>query len=79
MKKPLSYFRHMTRQNIAKLDGMKSIMRVETPRTVSWWLVLPAHNDEDGTCVLISKAPKRELTANIEKQIIADYADRITA
>ena len=79
MKKPLRYFRYMDREIVAKLnDGLKTVMKVTTPRTVSWWLVLPAQGDKDCVCVMIRKAPKWELTAKIEKQILDEYADRIT-
>lgn len=55
MKKPLQYFRHMTRRFILELEGMKNIMRVETRRTITWWLVLPAVGDSDSVCVLLHK------------------------
>jgi hypothetical protein len=76
MKKSLSHFRHMDRLTIAKLDGMKSIMRVEKPRQVSWWLVLPAIGDSDSPCVLLDKAPW-STAARHQKTLLSEYADRI--
>lgn len=67
----------MSRNFIAKLEGMKHIMRVETPRTKQWWLVIPARGDDDAVCVLIGKCKSWEHAANIEKRILAEYADRI--
>jgi hypothetical protein len=89
MKKSLSHFRHTTRQNIAKLDGMKSIMRVTTHRTYQWWLVLPAIGNKDSLCIKIDsmdrnaefKGGRYEQThiSGRENMILRDYADRITA
>jgi hypothetical protein len=84
MKKPLSYFRHMTRKFIAKLDGMKHIMRVETPRKAEWYLVLPARGDEDATCVLLKKVTLSKYyyhseLSRAEDALLEQYADRITA
>ena len=87
MKKPLSHFRHMERQTIANLDGMKSIMRVEHPRKREWWLVLPAIGDSDAVCVLLHKesvkkefrggAYEQSFISGTENQILAEYANRI--
>jgi hypothetical protein len=82
MKKQLSHFRHMDRKTIATLDGMKSIMRVETPRTTQWWIVLPAVGDSDATCVLIRKITQSKFcrkgpTLTVESQILESYADRV--
>jgi hypothetical protein len=84
MKKPLSYFRHMTRQNIAKLDGLKSIMRVDQPRTCSWWIVIPTTGEEDSVCVKIDSCrihPRgREIwMQSTQDKILTEYGDRITA
>jgi hypothetical protein len=89
MKKPLSYFRTLERQNIAKLNGMKSIMRVTTPRTYQWWLVLPAIGNKDSLCIKIDsmerkaefKGGRYEQThiSGRENIILREYADRITA
>jgi hypothetical protein len=89
MKKSLSYFRHTTRHNVAKLDGMKSIMRVETPRTTQWWLVLPAVGGKDSQCIKLDsmerkaefKGGRYEQThiSGRENMILRDYADRIIA
>ncbi len=84
MKKPLSYFRHMTRQNIAKLDGLKSIMRVEYPRKREYWLVLPSVGDSDAVCVFLGKKSVTKFYRNtdtmfFEDSLLKQYADRITA
>lgn len=79
MKKPLSHFRHMDRQIIAQLDGMKSIMRVETIRTTQWWLVLPSVGDQDSVCVRIHKMSACYDPTCCEKTILKQYADRVTA
>lgn len=80
--KPLSHFRHMTRVNIANLDGLKTIMRVETPRKREWWLVLPAHGEEDAVCVLLKKISVTKYYANrgaawAEGDLLKSYAERI--
>ncbi len=77
MKKNFETFRYSEKETIAKLDGMKSIMRVTTPRKVEWWLVLPARGDSDAVCVLIQKSPKWEIIKNVEAKILAEYAERI--
>ena len=82
MKQPLAKFRHSIRRTIAQLKDLKSIMRVETPRTVSFWLVLPACGDEDCVCVLIEKIQERKgwlksAAKSSENKIMRDYADRI--
>ncbi len=78
MKKPLAHFRYMTRKTVAKLDGAKMIMRVDTPRTCQFWMVLPATGDDDAVCVLISKVKRYERYYEIAR-IQSIYADRITA
>ena len=82
MKQPLAKLRNANRRNIAQLNDLKAIMRVETPRTVSFWLVLPARGDEDCVCILIKKVQERKGWLNTaakiaESRIIRDYADRI--
>lgn len=82
MKQPLAKFRHAICRNIAQLNDLKSIMRVSTPRTVSFWLVLPACGDDDCVCILIKKVQERKGWLNTaaktaESKIIRDYADRI--
>ncbi len=84
MKKPLSYFRHMTRKFIAKLDGIKHIMRVEYPLKAEWYLVIPARGDDDATCVLLKKVTLRKFyyyseLARAEDMLLKQYSDRITA
>jgi hypothetical protein len=78
MRKTLSHFRYTTHQNIANLEGMKSIMRVETPRQVSWWIVLPAIGNEDSPVVKLDQAPW-STAAHHQKKLLAEYADRITS
>jgi hypothetical protein len=81
MTKQLAYFRHSTRQNIAKI-GMKSIMRVETARTLQWWLVLPAIGEEDSKCILLHKCSKTNPFWSLqlcEPKIIAEETARAAA
>lgn len=82
MKKPLQYFRHMTRQFVIELQGLKSIMRVVTPQTVSWWMVLPSVGDSDSTCVLLKKVRTHKYYRNStihseEEKLRREYSDRI--
>lgn len=85
MKKQLSHFRHMPRHTIANLEGMKSIMRVDSPRKSEWWLVLPACGDSDAVCVFLKKVSgtsmKLEMrgfwTESEQSKLLAEYADRI--
>jgi hypothetical protein len=84
MKKPLATFRHANRITVAKLDGLKTIMRVITPRKAEWYLVMPATGDEDAICVFLKKVTLRkfsrhEETARAESVLLKGYADRITA
>ena len=74
----LSKFRHTNRHNVAKI-GMKNIMRVETARTLQWWLVLPAIGENDSRCILLRKCSttNREYSiATCEPKIIAEENDR---
>ena len=74
----LAKFRHANRHNIAKI-GMKSIMRVETARTLQWWLVLPAIGDNDCRCMLLHKCgtTNREYAImTCEPKIIAEETAR---
>lgn len=78
MKKPLAAFRTTTRQNVAKI-GMKSIMRVETARTLQWWLVLPAIRESDSPCILLHKCSttnREHSIATCEPKIIAEETAR---
>ena len=84
MKKPLAAFRHQNRSTVAKLDGLKTIMRVTSPRKAEWYLVLPSTGDDDAVCVLLKKARTSKLNRNQETQLaeaalLKDYAARITA
>jgi hypothetical protein len=82
MKKPLSHFRHMNRCNIATLsDGIKTIMKVTTPRTKSFWLVIPARGDNDAMCVLLKKYTITKFCSKpwADQDILKYYADRIDA
>ena len=80
MKKPLASFRYLTRQTVAHLDKLKSIVRVSTPRTLQWWLVLPAVGDADAVCILLRKVPKTPYaTAYHQPQVIAEETARASA
>ncbi len=77
----LAKFRHTNRKNVAKI-GMKSIMRVETARTLQWWLVLPALGENDSRCILLHKCSTTNREYSImtcEPKIIAEYIDRAAA
>jgi hypothetical protein len=79
MKKPLATFRHQNRSTIAKLDGLKTIMRVETTRTLQWWLCLPAIGEKDAQCILLHKCSNRDPLWSIsqcEPKIIAEETAR---
>ena len=77
MKKTLATFRYLNHPMIAKLEGGKSLMRVEYPRKTEWYLVLPCTEmDDDHTCVLISKTPKAH-TFFEEARVLSTYASRI--
>lgn len=78
MKKNLATFRYLKTEAIAKLDGLKSIIRVEYPRKTEWFIVLPAVGESDSVCVLISKVGKAH-TVFEEPRVLAAYADRIIA
>jgi hypothetical protein len=78
MTKKLAAFRHTTRQTVAKI-GMKSIMRVETARTLQWWLVLPAIGENDSACILLHKCGNNQPMWSIsqcEPKIIAEETAR---
>ena len=77
----LAKFRRNNRQNVAKI-GMKSIMRVETARTLQWWLVLPALKENDSRCILLHKCSttNREYSiSTCEPKIIAEETARSAA
>jgi hypothetical protein len=81
MTKQLAAFRHTTRHNVAKI-GMKSIMRVETARTLQWWLVLPATGENDSPCILLHKCSNTNPLWSIqmcEPKIIAEETARAAA
>jgi len=81
MTKKLATFRHANRTNVAKI-GIKSIMRVETARTLQWWLVLPARGEDDCLCLLLHKCSKTNRLWSIqlcEPKIIAEEIDRAAA
>jgi phage host-nuclease inhibitor protein Gam len=84
MKKQLAAFRHANRITVAKLDGLKTIMRVMTPRKAEWYLVLPSVGDEDAVCIFLKKVTlkkfhRHEATANAESVLLKACADRIIA
>ena len=84
MKKPLASFRYATRATVAKLDGLKTIMRVTTPRKAEWYLVLPCIGEEDSVCVLLAKTKLRKFYRNqeiarSESDLLKEYASRIVA
>jgi hypothetical protein len=72
---------------VARLRGMKSIVRVETPRRRKWFLVLPTIGDKDARCVEIRSEVileefkggplEQSYISAAESEILAEYADRI--
>jgi hypothetical protein len=81
MTKKLATFRHANRQLVAHI-GMKSIMRVETTRTLQWWLVLPARGENDSLCMLLHKCSttNREFSITVcEPKIISEETARAAA
>jgi hypothetical protein len=72
---------------VARLNGMKSIIRVESPRRRKWFLVLPAVGNNDGRCIEIRSEVIREEfkggpieqshISAAESEILKEYADRI--
>jgi hypothetical protein len=81
MTKKLAAFRHTTRHHVAKI-GMKAIMRVETSRSLQWWLVLPARGENDCLCMLLHKCgtANREFSITVcERSIIAEETARAAA
>lgn len=84
MKTNLATFRHATRTTVAKIDGLKTIMRVTTPRKAEWYLVLPCIGEEDAVCVFLKKVTlkkfsRHEETARAESVLLKEYAARIVA
>ena len=79
MKQPLAKFRHAIRHNIATIDHVKSLMRVETPRKLEWWIVLPAVGMNDSVCVLVKKTTCKAMADQYESELLNFYAGRITA
>jgi hypothetical protein len=81
MTKKLATFRHANRDIVAKI-GMKALMRVETARTLQWWLVLPARGENDCLCMLLHKCgtANREFSITVcERSIIAEETARAAA
>jgi hypothetical protein len=81
---PLAKFRYSDRTEVAKLHGLKSIMRVTTPRKAEWYLVLPSVGESDAACVLLKKVTLTKYFRNQEiargtNQILNEYAARIVA
>jgi len=79
---PLTKLRNAKRVTIAKLKGMKSIIRVESARTLKWFLILPAVGNGDARCVLLHKCGNTQPLWSIsqcEPKILAEYRDRIIA
>jgi hypothetical protein len=77
----LAKFRYANRQNVANI-GIKSIMRVETARTLQWWLVLPAIGESDSRCILLHKCSNTQPLWSIsqcEPKIIAEENARAAA
>ena len=72
---------------IAKLKGLKSIIRVTSPRRKKWFLVLPSTCGDDCKCVeLLSETVKAEFRggwaershiSGTEANLLAEYSDRI--
>jgi hypothetical protein len=72
---------------IAKLKGLKSIIRVTSPRRRKWFLVLPSTCGDDCKCVeLLSEIIKAEFRggklersyiSGAEANLLAEYSDRI--
>jgi hypothetical protein len=62
---------------IAKLKDGKQILRVLTPRLVRWFLLFPAKGGGDVRALLIEKTPGFEHIGNVQKALLASYADRI--
>lgn len=81
MKKPLAAFRYLNRQTVATI-GRKHIMRVETARTLQWWLVLPATGDNDCPCIRLHTCGVRNreyAISQCEPKIIAEETARAAA
>lgn len=76
---PLASFINDTRQTVVKLSDGKQIMRVTRPRLVSWWLVFPAQGEKDCRCLKLRQAPRWELTAVIERELLSNYTDRMVS
>ena len=78
----LASLRHMNGETVSRM-GMKSIIRVSTPRIVSWYLVLPAVGDSDCKCMLLEKVKKTHANfsamTRIESGIISDEKARAAA
>lgn len=79
MKKNLEKFRYTNRRNVATIDGMKYLMRVETPRKIEWWLALPAVGMDDSVCVLVKKTTCKAMADEYEQELLNFYAGRITS
>lgn len=79
---PLAELQKFKPVTVAKLQGLKTIIRVETPRLLKWFLVVPATGHRDAVCVLLHKCSNVQPMWSIsqcEPKILADYADRVIA
>lgn len=80
---PLEKFRHNTRATIAKLKGLRSIMRVVYARKIEWYLVIPAVWNEDANCILIHKEDSHlklgwhYIQTKLEPRLIRQEKERI--
>lgn len=79
----LAEFRHANRKTVATLPGMKSIMLVQTPRRIAFYLVLPAVGDNDARCILLEKHNPRThgctYWKEVQERIIAEETARAAA
>ncbi len=72
---------------IAKLKGLKSIIRVETARTRKWYLVIPATGNSDAKCIEVRSEGRKESLRHdkvdrtwveiSDHAVISQYEDRI--
>jgi hypothetical protein len=78
----LASLRRMNGETVSRM-GMKSIIRVSTPRLVTWYLVLPAVGDSDCKCMMLEKVKKTHASFSaldrIEACIIRDEKARAAA
>jgi len=78
----LESLRRMNGETVSRM-GMKSILRVSTPRLVLWYLVLPAVGDSDCKCILLEKVKKTHANFaalnRIEVCVVAEETARAAA